>query len=251
MPTSTPNTRSERPHRLRSLWHTTIGKKWLVAITGLILLLYVIAHMLGNLKTLQGAGGGTPAIDRYAEWVRDVGSPVIPHEGVVWAVRAFLLTALVLHVYTIYLLTLRNYAAKPAGHRPKRVRGSLAARYMGITGLLILAFVVFHILHFTTGTIRPTAFESGEVYSNLYHAFDEWWIVAVYLGAVGLVGLHFWHGLWSANQTAGLDNPDRNWFWRTLGTSVTAAVVVGFAIVPLLIFAGALPEPVEAVSASR
>lgn len=250
MPQQTTNTRSTRPHRLKSLWNTTIGKKWVVAITGLILLLYVVAHMLGNLKTLQGAGDGSPAIDRYAEWVRDVGSPVIPHEGVVWAVRAVLLIALVIHIYTIYLLTRRNYAARPTGHPAKRVRGSFAARYMGITGLLILAFVVFHILHLTSGTIHPTPFESGEVYSNIHSAFDEWWIVAIYLVAVGMVGLHFRHGLWSANQTAGLDNPDRNWFWRTLGTTVTVVVVVGFAIVPVLVFTGALPDPVETVSAA-
>ena len=165
--------------------------------------------------------------------------------------RAFLLTALVLHVYTIYLLTRRNYAARPAGHPAKRVRGSFAARTMGITGLLILAFVIFHILHFTSGTIHPTPFESGEVYANVYNAFDKWWLVAIYLVAVGLVGLHLRHGLWSANQTAGLDNPDRNWFWRTLGTTVTVVVVVGFAIVPVLVFAGALPEPVETARALR
>lgn len=251
MPYQTLNTRSMRPHRLRTLWNTTIGKKWVVAVTGLILLLYVIVHMLGNLKTLQGAGDGSPAIDTYAEWARDVGSPVLPHGGALWAMRGVLLAALLLHIYAIYLLTKRNYEARPTGHRAKRVRGSFAARYMGVTGLLVLAFVVFHILHLTSGTIHPTPFESGEVYANVHGAFEEWWLVAIYLVAVAMVGLHFRHGLWSANQTAGLDNPDRNWFWRTLGTTVTVVVVVGFAIVPVLVFAGALPEPVETARALR
>jgi succinate dehydrogenase / fumarate reductase cytochrome b subunit len=235
--------RQERPHRLRKLWRTTLGKKWLVAITGLVLAGYVIGHMLGNLKALQGAGGGEPAIDRYAEWLRDAGGPVIPHEGVVWAVRALLLTALVLHVYAILALTRRNLAARPAGHPATRTRGSLSARTMLWTGGLILAFVVFHILHFTTGTIHPTPINSGAVYENAYDAFDKWWLVAIYLAAVGLVGLHLHHALWSATQTTGVDNPDRNWFWRRLATVTTVGVVAGFAVVPVLFFAGALPDP--------
>jgi succinate dehydrogenase / fumarate reductase cytochrome b subunit len=236
---------ADRPRRLLNLWRTTIGKKWLVAITGLILAGYVILHMLGNLKALQGAGGGEPAIDKYAEWLRDAGGPVIPHEGVVWVFRTVLLVALVLHVYAILALTKRNHAARPAGHPALRTRGSLSARTMLWSGLLILAFVVFHILHFTTGTIHPTPITSGAVYENAYDAFEKWWLLAIYLGAVGLVGLHLHHALWSATQTAGIDNPDRNWFWRKLATATTIGVVAGFAIVPVLFFAGALPEPVH------
>jgi succinate dehydrogenase / fumarate reductase cytochrome b subunit len=235
--------REERPRRFRKLWGTTLGKKLLVASTGLILALYVIGHMLGNLKTLQGAGGGDPAVDRYAEWLRHIGSPVIPAKGVLWAVRAVLLVALVLHVLAILSLTKRNRAARPAGHPAARTQGSLSARTMLWTGLLILAFIVFHILHFTTGTIHPTPITTGAVYANVYGAFDKWWLVAIYLTAVGLVGMHLHHALWSATQTAGVDNPDRNWFWRRFATVVTLAVVIGFAAVPVLAFSGALPAP--------
>lgn len=245
------NSGDDRPRRLRKLWRTTLGKKWLVAITGLILAAYVIAHMLGNLKALQGAGGGEPAIDKYAEWLRDAGGPVIPHEGLVWVTRVVLLTALFLHVYAILALTARNRAARPANHPAVRTRGTLSARTMFWTGVAILVFVVFHILHFTTGTIDPTPIVGGEVYANAYGAFEEWWLVAIYLGAVGLVGLHLYHALWSATQTTGVDNPDRNWFWRKLATVTTLGVVAGFAVVPALFFAGALPEPVAATESAQ
>jgi len=240
-----------RPGRLRALWRTTIGKKYVVAITGVILAAYVVLHMLGNLKSLQGAGGGEPAIDRYAEWLRDFGDPLIPHEGVLWAFRAVLLVALVLHVVAIVQLGLRNRAAVGPGHHRVRQNGTIAARTMQLSGLVILGFVVFHILHFTTGTIHPGGFTSGEIYGNLDAAFGEWWVVVIYVFVLLLLGMHLHHALWSGAQTAGVDNPDRNWFWRRLATVVTVAVVVGFASVPILFSAGALPEPTESHAESR
>lgn len=233
-----------RPHRLRKLWRTTIGKKYVVAITGVILALFIVAHVLGNLKAIQGTGDGQPPVDHYAEWLRDVGDPVIPHEGALWATRAILLIALLLHIAAISQLWARNRAARPPGTpKPRRQRGSLAARYMTFTGLLILAFVVFHILHFTTRTIQPEPVIEGTVYLNMHQAFQLWWLTAIYVGVTLLLGLHLWHGLWSGAQTAGVDNPDRNWFWRRLASGITLAVVVGFAIVPVLFWAGALPDP--------
>jgi succinate dehydrogenase / fumarate reductase, cytochrome b subunit len=113
------------------------------------------------------------------------------------------------------------------------------------TGLLILVFVVFHILQFTTRTVHPTRLVNGAVYSNAYDAFQKWWIVLIYVGAVVLLGYHLNHALWSGAQTAGIDNPDRNWFWRRLATVVTLSVVVGFALVPVLFWVGALPKPVH------
>jgi succinate dehydrogenase / fumarate reductase, cytochrome b subunit len=112
------------------------------------------------------------------------------------------------------------------------------------TGLLILVFIVFHILQFTTRTIHPTPLASGTVYANAYGAFQKWWIVLIYVGAVVLLGYHLNHALWSGAQTAGVDNPDRNWFWRRLATGVTLLVVIGFALVPTLFWTGALPKPV-------
>jgi succinate dehydrogenase / fumarate reductase cytochrome b subunit len=116
---------------------------------------------------------------------------------------------------------------------------------MKATGFLTLAFVVFHVLHFTTRTIHPTPLRKGAVYANAYDAFHRWWIVAVYVGAVALLGFHLSHGLWSGAQTAGLDSPDRNWFWRRLATGVTLVTVVGFALIPILFATNALPKPIR------
>jgi succinate dehydrogenase / fumarate reductase cytochrome b subunit len=235
-----------RPHRLLALWRSTIGKKYVAAVTGVLLAGFVIAHMLGNLKALEGAGNGHPAIDKYAHFLRTLGSPVLPHDFALWVERVILLAALVLHVTVVTQLWLRNRRAKPAGHAGKLVRATIAARTMPWTGILILVFVVFHVLQFTTGTIHPTSFTNGAVYSNTYHAFQQWWLVLIYVGIVVLLGYHLNHALWSGAQTAGVDNPDRNWFWRRLATVTALLVVVGFALIPILFWTGALPKPVHA-----
>ena len=235
-----------RPHRLLSLWRSTIGKKYVAAITGFLLAGFVVAHMAGDLKALEGAGNGRPAIDAYAHYLQTIGSPALPHDFVLWIERVVLVVAVTLHLTVVTQLWLRNRRAKPRGHHSKRERATLAARTMPWTGLLILAFIVFHILQFTTLTIHPTPLVKGAVYQNTYHAFHDWWIVLIYVGAVVLLWYHLNHALWSGTQTAGIDNPDRNWFWRRFATGVTLLVVVGFALVPILFWTNVLPKPVQA-----
>jgi succinate dehydrogenase / fumarate reductase cytochrome b subunit len=235
-----------RPHRLRALWRSTIGKKYVAAVTGVILALFVVAHMLGNLKAIEGSGHGHPALDSYAHFLRTLGSPVLPHDFALWVERIVVFTALVLHVTVVTQLYRRNRAAQPPRHRPARLRSTIAARTMPITGVLILVFVVFHVLQFTTLTIHPTPLHQDTVYANAYDAFQKWWIVLIYVAAVIFLGFHMYHGLWSGAQTAGVDNPDRNWFWRRLASGVTLVTVIGFALVPTLFWTGALPKPVPA-----
>jgi succinate dehydrogenase / fumarate reductase, cytochrome b subunit len=232
-----------RPHRLAVLWRSTIGKKYVAAVTGAIIATWVVLHMLGNLKAIEGPGHGNPALDRYAHFLRTVGAPVIPHDMVLWFIRGFLILAVVLHITVVTQLWLRNRRAKPGGHTSTRVRSSWAARTMPWTGLLILVFVIFHLLQFTFLTIHPTPEHTGTVYSNVYDAFQKWWLVLIYVLAVVLLGFHIWHGLWSGTQTAGMDNPDRNWFWRRFASGVTIVTVIGFALVPTLVWTGALPKP--------
>jgi succinate dehydrogenase / fumarate reductase, cytochrome b subunit len=234
-----------RPHRLRALWQSTIGKKYVAAVTGILLAGFVVAHMLGNLKALEGPGNGHAALDRYSHFLRTIGSPVLPHDFALWVERIVLFTALVLHLTVVTQLYRRNRAARSRDHRPKHIRSTIAARTMPLTGVLILVFVIFHVLQFTTRTIHPTPLAGGTVYANAYHAFQEWWIVLIYIGAVVLLGFHMNHALWSGAQTAGVDNPDRNWFWRRLASAVTLLTVIGFALVPTLYWTGALPKPVS------
>jgi succinate dehydrogenase / fumarate reductase cytochrome b subunit len=238
-----------RPHRLRTLWSSTIGKKYVVAITGLIFAIFVVLHMLGNLKAIEGPGHGHAAVDRYARALRHLGSPAFPHNFLLWVERIVLIAALILHVTAITQLWIRDRQAKPRGHEAARVRSTISARTVRWTGVLILAFIVFHILHFTTRTIHPTRLVGEHVYANAYYAFHKWWLVVIYVVAVVLLGFHLNHGLWSGAQTAGADNPDRNWFWRRMATGVAVLTTVGFALVPLLYAFDALPKPGKAAAA--
>ncbi len=222
---------------IREVWGSTIGKKFFVAVTGVILVGFVVAHALGNFKIFQGDDGAH--LDEYAHWLRRIGAPAIPHEGVLWATRATLLIALVVHVLGVIQLTARNRAARGDAEAPRRA-GSIEARTMLYGGLLLLAFIVFHILQFTTRTIHPTPLHEGAVYSNMVGAFNEWWITLIYVVAVGILGLHLRHALWSIFQTFGYARPNRNPTLRRGATGVAVAVTVGFAAVPVLIFAGAI-----------
>ena len=229
---------------LREVWRSSVGKKIIVAITGTILMAYVVLHVYGNLHAFQGNGdGGQPSIDEYAEWLRTFGEPAIPRGGVLWAVRAILLISLILHVTGVIQLAKRNRAARPAGSSAPVLGRSLSARTMLVGGLLLLAFVVFHILQFTTGTINPSEFAEGAVYHNLYEAFQKPVFVAIYVVAALIVGVHLWHGLWSSTQTAGIDQPNRNPTIRRLSMATSVLVVIGFASVPIAFWTGILEAP--------
>jgi succinate dehydrogenase / fumarate reductase cytochrome b subunit len=173
-----------------------------------------------------------------------VGEPALPRNGLLWLIRIVLIAALVLHVIAVVQLAGRNYAARPAGHRfPARHEGTLASRTMLVSGLLVLAFLVFHILQFTTRTIQVTPVNEGTVYANLYMAFQKWYFVAIYVGIALLLAAHLWHGGWSTTQTWGLDKPNRNPTIRRASIVMSVLVAVGFASVPLAMWTGVLDEP--------
>jgi succinate dehydrogenase / fumarate reductase cytochrome b subunit len=247
-----PKVKSEGPGRgapatrgrwLRETWDSTVGKKVLVAISGSILLVYVVLHVLGNLKTFQGYGSGGAPVDDYAHFLRTVGSPVIPRDGLLWLVRVILIAALALHIAAITSLVRRNRAARPAGYPAPVVQRSLSSRTMAVSGVLVLAFIVFHILQFTTRTIQITPVYEGTVYANLDAAFSKWYFALLYVGAVILLGMHLKHAIWSVTQTAGWDKPNRNPTFRRFATGTAVAITVGFAAVPICFYTNILPDP--------
>lgn len=226
---------------LRETWDSTIGKKVAVAISGTILVAYLILHMVGNLNSLYGAGGGDARVDTYAHWLRTFGRPLLPYATMLWVVRAVLLTALVVHVTGVVQLTRRNRAARPQAAR--RIGRSLSSRTMMVSGVLLLAFIVFHILQFTTLTIHPTPLKEGAVYSNLYFAFHKWYFVVIYVLAVAAVAFHLRHALWSLTQTLGYATPSRNPAIRITATLISVVLFAGFAVIPLAFITGVLGHP--------
>jgi succinate dehydrogenase / fumarate reductase cytochrome b subunit len=237
--------------RLLKLSQSTLGKKAIVAATGVVLFGFVVLHMLGNLKTFTGRDAdGTHHIDVYARFLREMGEPMVPREGILWVTRVVLLVALVVHVVTVIQLVRLNRAARPIGYQRRTyAQSTVPARTMLASGLLLLGFVVVHILHFTTGTIDVRPIVHEQVYANLYHSFRAWFIVAFYVTAMILLALHLYHGVWSLFQTLGWDNPDRNRGLRALAVLAAIGLLVGFSSVPVLIFLGVMPEPPATLAA--
>lgn len=246
----TDGTRARRTG-VRELWDSSIGKKVAVAVSGAVLVGYVLLHMLGNLNSLYGPGDGDARVDDYAEWLRDFGEPLLPHGFILWAVRVLLLGAVAVHITGIVQLRARSRSAR-GGHPARRIGRSFSAATTIVTGSLLLAFIVFHILQFTTLTIDVTPLEEGAVYANLYNAFQKWYFVLLYVLAVGSLGFHLKHGLWSAVQTLGLDRPERNQAIRRTAAALAVVVVVGFITVPIFFWTGILdsPETTAAAQAS-
>ena len=239
-PATMPAERGSAPRRgawLREFWDSSVGKKQIVAVTGVVLILFVITHMLGNLKAFES---DAQAIDLYSEYLRTIGEPVVPKNGVLWALRVVLLSCFVVHIVAVAQLAKRNRAARPVGKRPAVIKRSFSTRTMQLGGVILLFFVVFHILHLTTGTIDPGSFQQGAVFQNLNDAFENPFFVATYLIAVFALGFHLRHAVWSFFQTGGWDKPNRNPTFRRLSTVIAVATTVGFAAVPLAFFMGVI-----------
>ncbi len=200
-----------------------------MAVTGLIGIVYVIGHMVGNLQVFQGA----EKINQYAAVLHG------PLKSAVWAARVVLLAAVVLHVVAAWQLTRLDRAARPVGYVRRAPQVStLASRTMRWGGVLLLAFIVFHILHFTTGTVQPAPFVAGDVYGNLVGGFRVWWVALFYLVSMAALGFHLFHGAWSSARTLGASQPTGRPFRRPVAAFVAVLVAAGFAIVPLAVFFG-------------
>jgi succinate dehydrogenase / fumarate reductase cytochrome b subunit len=213
---------------LRRLFRSSIGLKLITAATGVILSLFVLGHMLGNLQIFQGK----EAIDAYARFLR-----VEP--ALLWTVRLGLLAAVALHIWAYLALTRQNQKAQPGtGYRVRHYKeSSYASRSMRLTGPLLLAFIIYHILHMTTGTVH-SSFHEGAVYQNLIGAFQSVPVAVIYLLSMAMLALHLWHGVWSVFQTLGFSQPRYLSLGRRVATVFTIVVVLGFSAVPLAILAG-------------
>ena len=207
-------------------WHSSIGKKAVMAVTGLMMIAFLIGHMLGNLQVFAGPS----KINEYAASLRRLG-PLL------WLVRGGLLVALVLHVVAAIQLTQRMQTARPVDYVERDPQTStFAARTIRWGGVLLLVFIVLHLLHLTFGTIHP-AFDAKDVYGNLIAGFDVWWVALLYVLAMVGLGLHLYHGTWSSIRTLGLTRPSANPFRRRAAAVLAWVLYLGFAVVPIAVVA--------------
>ncbi len=214
-----------------SLYATAVGKKYAMAISGLILMGYVLVHMVGNLKIYFGAD----SLTKYSEWLREVGEPALPREWLLWGVRFLLLAAVFVHIHAAYSLTQMNRRARPERYHSKRdyVAADFASRTMRWTGIIVLAFVIFHLLDLTWGTANPD-FVHGDVYRNVLASFERTPVAIAYVVANMALGIHLYHGAWSLFQSMG-------WYgtWRRpFSIGFAALIVMGNVSFPLAVMFG-------------
>lgn len=207
-----------------------------MAISGAVLVLFLVAHMLGNLKIFAGAG----SFDSYAHWLRDIGTPVLPGSGYLWLQRAVLFAALVVHVWAAASLARTARRARPVryAHRP-RVQGSYAARTMRWGGVIIGLFVVYHILDLTTGQLNPVG-DPERPYANVVADFapHRWYVTLVYVLGVVAVGFHLRHGLFSAARSLGQQTVRGERRARTFALWFAVVLSAGYLVVPLAVLVG-------------
>lgn len=211
--------------RLRRFWDSSIGKKVVMAVTGIIGIGFVVGHMVGNLQMFKGVGAAQ-AMHDYAVFLRKTG-------GLLWLVRGVLLGAVALHVTAALQLTARNRAARPVDYGAKKAQVStLASRTMRVGGFVLLAFIVFHIADMTFGLGVPD-FRHLDPYNNLRNGFTRWWALAFYLVAMASLGLHLFHGAWASLRTLGARRPSAQPLHRNIAVVLAIITALGFAAVPI------------------
>ena len=216
--------------RLRLLWDSSVGKKVIMATTGLIWLAYLITHVVANLLVFQGP----VRINAYSAFLHGTG-------GALWVPRLVLIVALLLHITAAVQLAARSQEARPtryvAGRKPQV--STLASRTMRWGGALILIFLVFHILHFTVGTAHPD-FVAGDPYHNVASGFHNPLVVGFYLIAMAAVGLHLYHGVWSSGRSLGMSPPSPRPLRRSIALVLALLIWLGFTIIPLAAYTGVI-----------
>ncbi|MGW4816889.1 succinate dehydrogenase cytochrome b subunit [Kitasatospora cineracea] len=221
------------PSSLAALWRSSVGKKAVMAVSGLMMLVYLVAHMLGNLKVFFGPAD----INGYAHWLRTIGQPFLHHGWFLWLARAGLLAAVVAHGTAAYQLSRRDLRARPVKYVHQRQRATYATRTMRWGGVILGLFVVWHILDLTTLTVNPAA-EEGHPYQNIVASFSTWYSGAIYCLAMLALGLHVRHGFWSAAQTLGVNNPRRDRALKLGANALALLLTAGFLSVPVAVMAG-------------
>ncbi|MBV9301526.1 MAG: succinate dehydrogenase cytochrome b subunit [Acidobacteriaceae bacterium] len=218
--------RESRPARF---WDSTNGQKIVMGITGAILFVFVIAHLLGNLQVFLGP----EALNAYGRFLRGV-------PEILWIVRIVLLAAVILHIWSSIKLGRRKLRARPIGYsRKENIASTYASRTMYWSGPIILAFVIYHLLHLTAGIVHPGFdFVEGDVYHNVVASFQVWYVSAWYIFSMVLLGFHVRHGAWSMFQSVGINHARHTSILKNAAAVVAVLLVLGYVSIPLGILLG-------------
>ncbi len=250
-PTMTGGRSAERPLRQKArdlpfplnLYQTAVGKKWVMAVTGIVLLGFVVSHMIGNLKLYLGVVEHNGVLeydaDAYGEALRDLLVPIMPRTVVLWLIRLVLIGAFALHIHAMYSLTRMNLAANKV-YSSKRdwLAANFASRSMRYTGLLVLAYLVFHLADLTWGILPWYDYERGHVQENVVNSLSNPVVAIVYIVANVLLAIHIFHGAYSMFQSLGVNNPAYNQLRRGLAVVLAVVVLVGNVSFPIAVLAG-------------
>jgi succinate dehydrogenase / fumarate reductase cytochrome b subunit len=221
------------------IYRTGVGKKYAMAITGVIGMGFIVGHMVGNLKLFLQKG----ALDHYGEWLRYIGYPALPHTVFLWILRSVLIVALAVHVHAAWSLTQMNKKAN-VGYASERdyIAANFASRTMRWTGIIITLFVLWHLADLTWGTVNAVGtdgtFVRGDVYNNVVRSFNRVPVAILYVVANIALGIHLFHGVWSLFQSMGWNNPRFNKWRRHIATGIATIVVVGNVSFPVAVLAG-------------
>ena len=215
--------------RLRGFYASMVGKKVVMGVTGIIWIGFVIVHSLGNLLVFRGPD----AINSYSRFLKGTGE-------LLWVLRVVLVLAVILHVIAAVQLTRQSRAARPIGYARRESQvATIASRTMRWGGALLLVFIVVHILHFTTGTIRPAGvFTPEDVYANIVLSFRLWWVALFYIVAMIALGLHLFHGAWSSVRSIGVSPPSPQPLQHKISVVIAILVWAAFTAIPVAVLSG-------------
>ena len=221
-----------------SFYRSALGKKAVMAVTGVFLFGWIFAHMLGNLKVFLGA----EHLNTYAQWLRTMGAPAMPNSAMLWVVRVLMVVAVWFHIQAATELTLMNRRARPVDYRVRGYeKATYAARTMRWGGVIILLFIFYHLAHLTFGKhVTPVPFIEGDVYHNVVAGFQVWWVAAIYIVANLALGLHLYHGLWAMFNSLGLNHQRFNPWRRYFATAFALIITIGNISMPVAALAGIL-----------
>ena len=215
-------------------YRSAIGKKAVMAVTGLILFGFVFVHMVGNLKLYLGP----EHMNEYAESLRTMFTPMVPREGVLWVARLVLLAAVVLHIHSAWAVSKMSRDARPIAYQKREyVKASYAARTIRWGGVIVLFFIIYHLLHLTTGHAHR-GFVHGDAYGNVVKGFQVWWVSAIYIVANVALGLHLYHGVWAMFSSVGVTHARFDKWRRTFATVFAVLITVGNVSFPLAVVTG-------------